>query len=1042
MSWDFFIRRPIFGTVLSLVVVMAGLMAFRLLPVAQYPQIAPPTATIAISYPGASAETLMRTVAAPIEDEINGTDNLLYYSSTSSSNGLLTITVTFEPGSDPDLAVINLTNRVKVAEPRLPDEARRLGIVVKKRSNDILMSISVISKDGSRDSVFLSNYAAVNIVEEIKRVPGISDAGIFGARDYSMRVWLRPDKMAQLGVTAGDVARAIRTSNNQYAAGRLGQEPTVAGQAIVMPIITPSRLATPEEFGNILLRANGAAGALRLRDVATVELGAQSYEQQATLDGQTAVGIRIFLAPGANALDVADGVKRRVAQLSKRFPAGVHYEIPFDTTRFVAASIREVEHTLFEAGLLVVLVVFLFLGSWRATLIPMIAVPVSLIGTFAGLWLFGFGINTLTLFAMVIAIGIVVDDAIVVLENVERLMEEKGLSPFEAALASVHEVSGAIVAIVLVLVSVFLPVAFLGGIAGTLYRQFAVTVAISVIISGFVALTLTPALCAAILRPRSHGATTGFLGWFERRFKALADWHNRAVKWLLAHPRSAGGLFLAILAANAALLWERPRGFLPAEDQGYVLGMVTLPDGASVTRTRAYMADIVPALLKTPEEKPAVFHAFAISGFDLIGGGEKTNAGTIFLPLKDWDERSVGAEALTGRLMGATAPYPQGMCFVVNPPPIRGIGTAGGFEFYLQAREDDNPVRLGQVTDEFIAALGAARGKDGKPLIVGLRSFLRTSVPQFVADVDEARAMSLGVPLPDIYEALQATIGAAYVNDFNRSGRTYRVLMQAEPSERMDAADVGRIHVRAADGRMIPLSSLVRIRAASGPEQVERYNGFVAARVLGSGAPGISSAEALRVVEELAEKTLPEGYELDWTAQALQEKRSATSALPAFLMALTMVFLILAALYEKWSLPVGVILTVPFALLGALVAIAVRGIPNDLYFQIGLVTLIGLAAKNAILIVEFAVKARDEGRSAAEAAVEAARIRFRPLVMTSMAFVLGVVPLVVAVGAGAGARRSMGTGVFGGMLFDTFVATLFIPLFFKLLTGDRKEPRA
>jgi len=984
MSWEFFIRRPIFGTVLSLVVVMAGLMAFRLLPVSQYPQIAPPTATIAISYPGASAETLMRTVAAPIEDEINGTDNLLYYSSTSSSNGLLTITVTFEPGSDPDLAVINLTNRVKVAEPRLPDEARRLGVVVKKRSNDILMSVSVISKDGSRDSVFLSNYAAVNVVEEIKRVPGVSDAGIFGARDYSMRVWLRPDKMAQLGVTPGDVARAIRTSNNQYAAGRLGQEPTVAGQSLVMPIITPSRLATPEQFGNILLRADGAAGVLRLRDVATVELGAQSYEQQATLDGRTAVGIRIFLAPGANALDVAQAVKDRVAQLSRRFPSGVD----------------------------------------------------------AGLWLFGFGINTLTLFAMVIAIGIVVDDAIVVLENVERLMEEKGLSPFDAALASVQEVSGAIVAIVLVLVSVFLPVAFLGGIAGTLYRQFAVTVSIAVIISGFVALTLTPALCAAILRPRTHGATTGFLGWFERRFKALADWHGRAVRWLLDHPRSAAGLFLAILAANAALLWERPRGFLPAEDQGYVLGVVSLPDGASVTRTRAYMADIVPALLKTPAEDPAVFHAFAISGFDLIGGGEKTNAGTIFLPLKDWSERSVGAEQLTGRLMAATAPYPQGMCFVVNPPPIRGIGSAGGFEFYLQARDDDNPVRLGQVTDEFIAALGAAKDKAGKPLIVGLRSFLRTSVPQYVADVDEARAMSLGVPLPEIYESLQATIGATYVNDFNRSGRTYRVLMQAAPTERMDPADVGRIHVRAADGKMIPLSSLVRIRASSGPEQVERYNGFVAARVLGAGGPGVSSSEALRIVEELAERTLPEGYELDWTAQALQEKRSATSALPAFLMALTMVFLILAALYEKWSLPVGVILTVPFALLGALIAIAVRGIPNDLYFQIGLVTLIGLAAKNAILIVEFAVKARDAGRSAAEAAVEAARIRFRPLVMTSMAFVLGVVPLVLAVGAGAGARRSMGTGVFGGMLLDTFVATLFIPLFFKLLTGDRKEPRA
>lgn len=1041
MTWEFFIRRPIFGTVLSLVVVMAGLMAFRLLPVSQYPQIAPPTATIAISYPGASAETLMRTVAAPIEDEINGTDNLLYFSSTSSSNGLLTITVTFEPGTDPDLAVINLTNRVKIAEPRLPEEARRLGVVVKKRTNDILMSISIISKDGSRDSVFLSNYASVNLVEEIKRVPGVSDAGIFGARDYSMRVWLRPDKMAQLGVTPSDVARAIRVANNQYAAGRLGQEPSIAGQAIVLPIITASRLATPEQFGNILLRASGPAGVLRLRDIATVELGAQSYEQQATLDNQTAVGTRIFLAPGANALDVAAAVKARVAELSKRFPAGIDYEIPFDTTLFVAASIKEVEHTLLEAGLLVILVVFLFLGSWRATLIPIIAVPVSLIGTFAGLWVFGFGINTLTLFAMVIAIGIVVDDAIVVLENVERLMEEKGLSPFDAALASVHEVSGAIVAIVLVLVSVFLPVAFLGGIAGTLYRQFAVTVAISVTISGFVALTLTPALCAMILRPRVAAASTGVLGWFERRFQALAAWHGRSVRWLLQHPVSAGLMFLGILAANAFLLWERPRGFLPSEDQGYVLAMVSLPDGASVTRTREYMRKIVPPLLNVPAEKPAVFHAFAISGFDLIGGGEKTNAGTIFLPLKDWSKRDLGAEPLTYALMGSTAHVPEGSCFVVNPPPIRGIGTAGGFEFYVQARDDDDPVRLGKVTDEFIAALSQEK-KDGKPLIVGLRSFLRTAVPQYVADVDEVRAMSLGVPLPEIYEALQSTIGAAYINDFNRSGRTYRVLMQAEATERMTPDDVGRVHVRASDGRMIPLSSLVKIKASSGPEQVDRYNGFVAARVLGSAGPSVSSSEALRIVEDLAERTLPDGYQLDWTAQALQEKRSATSALPAFLMALTMVFLILAALYEKWSLPIGVILTVPFALLGALVAIWVRGAPNDLYFQIGLVTLIGLAAKNAILIVEFAVKARDAGKSAAEAAVEAARVRFRPLVMTSMAFVLGVVPLVLAAGAGAGARRSMGTGVFGGMLFDTFIATLFIPLFFKLLTGDRKEPRA
>ena len=1038
MSWEFFVRRPIFASVLSLIVVLAGLLAFKVLPVAQYPQIAPPVATITVSYLGASAETLIKTVAAPIEEEINGTDNLLYYSSTASSTGLLTINVTFEPGSDPDLCIINLTNRVKIAESRLPDDARRLGVIVKKRSNDILMAMSVISKDGTRDSIYLSNYASINLVDEIKRVPGVGDAGVFGARDYSMRVWLQPDKMSRLGVTTGDVTKAIRATNNQYAAGRLGQEPTPDGQAFSVPIITAGRLSTPEEFGEIILRSGGAAGTLRLRDVARLELGAQSYEQQATLDGKTAVGIRIFLAPGANALDVADAVKAKVAALSKRFPAGVDYEIPFDTTRFVKASISEVEHTLFEAGILVVLVVFLFLGSWRATLIPMLAVPVSLIGTFAGLWLFGFGINTLTLFAMVIAIGIVVDDAIVMLENVERLMHEKGMTPFDAAIASVREVGGAIIAIVLVLVSVFLPVAFLGGIAGALYRQFAITVAVAVVISGFVALTLTPALCALILRPRDAEAPTGnrFLRWFEARFNAVAAWHGRTVRWLLDHPKTALGLFVAILAANVVLIRLIPRGFIPSEDQGYVLGVVSLPDGASVSRTRTYMAEIVPEIMATPAPKSEVFHAFAISGFDLIGGGEKTNAGTIFIPLIPWDQRKYSAEQLSGMLTGAVAKSSKGMCFVVNPPPIRGIGSAGGFEFYLQARDDDDPAKLGKVLDGLLAALRK------RPELAGINTFYRTTVPQYAAEVDQVRAAALGVGLPDIYDALQTTIGSVYVNDFTRAGRTYRVLMQSEPSDRMALKDVGRVHVRAGDGSMVPLTSLVTVRESYGPDQIERYQGFVAARVIGGSVPGVSSSDALRIVEETAAENLPPGYELDWTAQALQEKRSATSAVPAFSMALLMVFLILAALYEKWSLPVGVILTVPFALLGALVAIFVRGSANDIYFQIGLVTLIGLAAKNAILIVEFAVKARDEGKNAAEAAIEAARIRFRPLVMTSMAFVLGVVPLVIAAGAGAGARRSMGTGVFGGMLFDTFVATLFIPLFFKVLTGDRKEPRA
>ena len=661
----------------------------------------------------------------------------------------------------------------------------------------------------------------------------------------------------------------------------------------------------------------------------------------------------------------------------------------------------------------------------------MIAVPVSLIGACAGLWVMGYGINILTLFAMVIAIGIVVDDAIVVLENTERLMREQGMSPFDAAKESVREVAGAIVAIVCVLVCVFLPVAFLGGIAGVLYRQFAVTVALSVILSGFVALTLTPTLCALMLKPHVAG-DGGRLAWlvdgFGRGFRHVAAWHGRVVRWLLDHPRAAAGGFVGIILANVALVTTIPRSFLPPEDQGYLLAMVALPDGAGINRTKAFMDDLTPKL----RENPAVRHTFAISGFDLLGGGERTNSGTIFLPLKDFGERPPGGEALARQLNAIGMTQPDGMCLVVNPPAIRGIGTAGGFEFYLQAKEDDDPARLAANIEKLEAALRV------RPELTGIRVFLRPSVPQVLAEVDEVHASTLGVSLPELHEALQATIGVVYANDFTLAGRTYRVLVQSEAADRMDAAAAGRVHVRAGNGEMIPLSTFVKFKPSAGPEQLERHMGFLSARLICSPAPGVSSGEAIALVEQIAEDLMPVGYGIDWTAQALQEKRAATSALPAFLLALLMVFLILAALYEDLALPLGVLLTVPFALLGALLAIFTRGMPNDIYFQIGLVTLIGLAAKNAILIVEFAESARRAGRSAAEAAIEAARMRIRPLVMTSMAFVLGVVPLAFAGGAGAAARQSMGTGVLGGMLLDTFVATLFIPWFFHLLSG-RKE---
>ncbi|MFM7208711.1 MAG: efflux RND transporter permease subunit [Verrucomicrobiota bacterium] len=1038
MSWDFFIRRPVFSGVLSVIIVMVGGLAFTQLPLSQYPQIAPPTVTVVASYPGASPDALVKNVAAPLEEEINGVEGLLYYSSNSSSNGTLSISVIFESGTDPDMATILVANRVKLAEPRLPEEVRRLGVITKKRSNDVLMSVSILSPNATHDPVFLGNYASTAVAEELKRIPGVGDCGLFGARDYAMRVWLRPDRMAALGVTTAEVVRAVRTTNTQYSVGRLGQEPSVDA-AFVVPVVSRGRMATAEQFGEVVVRASSAGGVLRLRDVARIELGSQSYEQASKLDGMPVAGIRIFLQTGANALDTADRIRARMDELARRFPPDIRYEIPFDTTRFVRSAIGAVKSSLVEAALLVAAVVFLFLGSWRATLIPMIAVPVSLVGACAGLWAFGFGINILTLFAMVIAIGIVVDDAIVVLENTERLMRERGLSPFEAARESVREVAGAVVAIVCVLVCVFLPVAFLGGIAGALYRQFAVTVSISVVISGFVALTLTPTLCALLLRPQDHGPSPGgagrFVAAFGRGFGRFAAWHGAAVRWLLERPRTAAALFLAVLAANVALLLRVPRGFLPSEDQGYLLATVQLPDGASIGRTRAFMDRVAPLLRAQPAGDPAVRHTFAVSGFDLIGGGERPNSGTIFLPLKDFGDRRAGGDEFARALSAIGTSQPDGQCLVVNPPAIRGIGTAGGFEFYLLAKEDDDPARLFAAVERLEAALRA------RPELTGLRVFLRPAVPQVLAEVDDVRAAALGVGLAEIHEALQATVGVVYANDFTLSGRTYRVLVQAEADERMDLADAGRVHVRTSRGDMVPVSTFVRFRPQAGPEQLERHNGFLAARMIGTAASGVSSGTAISVVEQVAEETLPVGYEVDWTAQALQEKRAATSALPAFLMALLMVFLILAALYEDVALPVGVLLTVPFALLGALIAVAVRGMPNDIYFQIGLVTLIGLAAKNAILIVEFAESARRAGRSAAEAAVEAARIRIRPLVMTSLAFVLGVVPLAFAMGAGAAARRSMGTGVMGGMILDTFVATLFIPWFFHLLSGrkERKE---
>ena len=1020
----FFITRPIFAAVISIIIVLAGIAAALKLSIAQYPQIAPPTVIITASYPGASAETLSKTVAGPIEEQLSGVEGLLYFNSSTDSSGTLNITATFEIGTNIDQATFNVSNRVNIASPRLPETVRRTGVVVQKKSNDILLVVMLTSKDKQFDPLYLSNYATLNVLDEIKRVKGVGDANIFGARDYSMRIWLKPDRMAQLGVTTSDIAAAIQSQNAQYAAGKIGQEPSLGDQQLVYTVNAKGRLLDPNQFGNIIIRAGGPNGILYLKDIARIELGAQTYDINTTLNGKPGVGIPIFLQTGANALDTAKGVKEKMAELKERFPKGMDFEIPYDTSNFVKASMKEVFKTLAEAMVLVVLVVFLFLQNWRATLIPIIAVPISLIGTFAGLYLFGFSINTLTLFAMVLSIGIVVDDAIVVLENIERLMSEEKLSPIKAAIKSMEQVAAAVVAIVLVLCAVFVPVAFMGGIAGELYRQFAVTVAIAVVISGVVALTLTPALCAIILNP--NNINSKFFDRFNNGFNRLTHFYIKVVKNTLHHRFIGGIVFVGIVIASIFLFKFTPSSFIPSEDQGYVITAVMLPDGATINRT-SKTTEAVRSAIATD---PASTFQFAVNGYDLIGGGNKSNAATMFVRLKDWDERKSSAGDIVKKLFGIGMMQPDGLAIAFNPPSIRGLGSSGSMETYVQSRSDTDPLHLFAAVNLFIEALKK------EPRLAGINTFFRPTVPQLFIEVDEAKAMSLGIPISSIYDTLQSTMGSLYVNDFNKSGRTYRVQLQAEAPYRMKPDDLGKVYVRSNTGAMVPLSAVSSVNSIVGAEQLERFNGLLSAKVLAGGSPGVSSGDAIKIVEKIAKESLPDGYQMAWTGQAYQEKRTGSAALFAFGFAIIMVFLILAAQFETWALPLAVIMAVPFALTGALIAVMIRGMPNDIYFQIGLITLIGLAAKNAILIVEFASQKMEEGMPIMEAAIEAARLRFRPIVMTSMAFVFGIVPLVVATGAGAAARQSMGTGVFGGMILATFIATIFIPLFFVWLTGN------
>lgn len=1022
----FFIDRPIFAAVLSIFIVIAGLASMRALPIAQYPEIAPPVVTVRAVYPGASAQVLEQTVAAPLENQINGVEKMLYMSSTSTAQGVVEIQVTFDIGTDIDTAALNVNNRVKQVEPRLPQEVRRQGVTVEKGSSSFLQVIAFTSPDGRYDDLFISNYVTLNVLDALKRIPGTTNVQIFGAKDYAMRIWTRPDRMAQLKVTPGDLLRALNEQNAQFAAGKIGQSPTGGPQELVYTITTQGRLSEPAEFENIVVRANPDGSLLRLRDVARVELGSKDYEFMGRVNGKSATLVGIFLQPGANALATADLVTAEMDRLKQRFPQGFEHAAVYDTTRFVAVSIREVAKTLAEAMLLVFLVVFVFLQNWRATLIPFAAVPVSLIGTFAGLLMLGYSINTLTLFGMVLAIGIVVDDAIVVLENVERIMREEKLSAREAAIKAMKEVTGPIIAMTLTMCAVFIPIAFLGGLTGELYRQFAVTISIAVLFSAVVALTLSPALCAFMLS-QGHREPGRFFRWFNNWFRRMTGRYVDGVTWMLRRGGIALLLFIGMVAITTGLWRATPGSLVPDEDQGYYIAAVLLPDGATLERTDRVVSEVIEAI----KSNPANEYAVAFTGFDFLGGGFRNNAATIFVTQKHWDEREVTTPQLVGEFFMKTGHIKEALVLGFNPPPIFGLGNAGGFEFYLQNRGEGGPKRLAEVTQQFLGAVAQ------DPMFVQVNTLWRANVPQLYVHTDREKAKTLGVPVDELYSSLAATLGTYYVNDFNKYGRTWQVLMSAEPGFRKKPDDVGAVHVRSDRGAMVPLSSLARVDYSSGPDTLDRFNNLPAVKIFGSAAPGYSSGQAIARMEKIASETLPPEFSYDWSGASFQEKRSGGTAGIALGLAVLMVFLILAAQYDKWSLPLSVLLALPFGTFGALAAVSLRGFTNDVYFQIGLVTLLGLAAKNAILIVEYAVLKKHEGYTTAAAAIEAARLRFRPILMTSLAFILGVMPLAFSTGAGAGARHSAGTGVMGGMLAATFLAIFFIPWFYKLIV-DRK----
>ncbi len=1036
MFAKFFIDRPIFAWVIALIILLGGVLALKNLPVAQYPSVAPPALSISLNYPGASAQVIEESAVSLIEQQMNGIEHLLYMES-SSELGTGSITLTFEAGTNLDLASVEAQNRVKRAEPRLPDDVRRLGITVTKSARNYVMFVALFSPDKSMNDVALGSFTTANVLDSIQRVPGVGEALLFGT-EYSMRLWLKMDKLKIYNLSPADVASAVRAQNSQLATGELGQLPSAPGQQLDAVIVTQSRLSTPEEFGNVIVRTNPDGSTLRVKDVARVELGAQDYNRAARIDGQPTAAIAVRLTPGANALDTVKAVRAKMTELAKFFPKGVSWVVPYDTSKFIDISIREILKSLSEALLLVVLVMFLFLGNWRATLIPAIVIPIALVGALVGLYLLGYSINVLTLFAMVLAIGIVVDDAIVVVENVERIMSTENLSPRDATRKAMDQLVAAIIAISLVLMAVFIPMAFFPGSTGAIYRQFAVTLVLAMMFSALMAFTLTPALCATLLKHTPGKAdvlpTRGFLGWFNRFFARSTTHYTSGVGKIVRKTTRYLLVYVVIFVAMAGLFSKLPGSFLPAEDQGYFINIVQLPPGATQARTLEVLSKVEKFYLGQPE----IEHVIGVAGFSFVGRGQ--NVGIVFVTLKPWDERKGAGSssvALVRKANMALFQIKQAMIFAVNPPPIPELAALGGFDFRLQDRGGVGREKLLEARN---MALGMA---SQNPVLAGVRPEGQEAGPQLLLDIDRLKAETLGVSIADLNETLQSTLGVAYINDFTRQGRTLRVQMQAESGIRSTPKDILRVSIRNNKGDMVPLSELAKLRWIAGSPKLDRYNGLATMKISGGPAPGHSSGEASAAMEQIAQQ-LPQGIGYEWSGTSYEERQSGAQAPLLFAISLIVVFLCLAALYESWSIPFAVLLVVPLGVFGAVLAVTMRDLPNDVYFKVGLIAIIGLSSKNAILIIEFARRLQDGGMSAIDATLEACRLRFRPILMTSIAFIAGVAPLAFSTGAGAQSRHAIGTGVMGGMLAVTVLAVFLVPVFFvvvrRIFPGHARKP--